>query len=38
MRVIGTVTPAVTLRKEEPRVGGWYATRAPGGEERGRFG
>jgi len=38
MRVIGSVTPAVTLRKEEPRVGGWLATRAPGGEERGRFG
>lgn len=38
MRVIGTVTPAVTLRKEEPRVGGWLATRVPGGEERARFG
>ena len=38
MRVIGSVTPAVTIRKEEPRVGGWLAVRQPGGEERARYG
>ena len=38
MRVIGSVTPAVTIRKEEPRVGGWITARAPGGEDRSRYG
>jgi hypothetical protein len=38
MRVIGSVTPAVTIRKEEPRVGGWITARAPGSEDRSRYG